>query len=211
MLENEYFKNKFRINSSRLANWDYGDDGYYFVTICTKDRICYFGDVADYKMILNRVGYIAKNYWRQIPKHFEHVKLDAFIVMPNHIHGIIVINKNKIINDEMPFIGFNNNENGRGCGRYYDGRDEALPRLYDDDHNHDGNNISPKPGSLPVIIGSFKSIVAKSIHKLNVDFCWQARYHDHIIRDQISLFKIRHYIQDNPRKWQDDRNFKKNN
>ena len=190
------FKNKYRIDSCRLKGWDYSWPGYYFVTICVKNRICHFGEVVDCKMVLNRFGYIAKNYYREIPKHFPHVKLDSFIVMPNHIHGIIVINKNKIINDEMPFIDFENNKPGRN---------EAMPRLYYDNGDN-GKNISPKSGSLPVIVGSFKSIVAKSIKKINIEFAWQARFYDHIIRNEKSLNNIRQYITDNPQNWWCDRN-----
>ena len=78
---------KYRIKSARLPNYDYGSNGYYFITICTKDRIKYFGEIINSKMVYNRVGYLAIKFWREIPQHFKHVETDAFIVMPNHSWG----------------------------------------------------------------------------------------------------------------------------
>lgn len=86
-----YFKNKYRIPSARLQAWDYANEGFYFVTICTKNRILHFGDVVDKKMVLSEMGMIADKCWMDIPKHFPFVNLDKYIVMPNHVHGIIVI------------------------------------------------------------------------------------------------------------------------
>ncbi|MCO6464736.1 MAG: hypothetical protein J5I52_11375, partial [Saprospiraceae bacterium] len=84
------FKNKYRIASTRLQHWDYGWNAAYFVTICTKNRICWFGNVADGGMVLSEIGEIAQKCWIEIVEHFPFVKLDAFIVMPNHVHGIII-------------------------------------------------------------------------------------------------------------------------
>ena len=87
------FQNKYRISSTRLQNWDYGWNAAYFVTICTQNREYYFGGIVDGKMHLSEIGALAHKYWPEIPGHFPCVKLGAFIVMPNHIHGIIVIDK----------------------------------------------------------------------------------------------------------------------
>ena len=89
----EKFKNKYRIPSARLQTWDYGWNGPYFVTICTQNRQHYFGDFANGEMQLSEMGVLAQKYWYEIPKHFSFVELDAFVVMPNHVHGIIIINK----------------------------------------------------------------------------------------------------------------------
>ena len=86
------FKNKYRIESCRLKGWDYSWPGYYFVTICIKDKICYLGEVRNYKMYLSDIGEITVKCWREIPKHFPFIILDEYIVMPNHIHGILMIN-----------------------------------------------------------------------------------------------------------------------
>ena len=83
------FLDKYRMESTRKPNWDYSSSGWYFVTICTQDRICWFGKIVDREMHLNELGEIANQYWLDIPKHFSNVKLGEFVVMPNHIHGII--------------------------------------------------------------------------------------------------------------------------
>jgi len=95
MFDKNLFKNRYKINSTRLKHWDYSNDGYYFVTICTKDRINYFGQIKNDEMILNKYGEIIKRCWQKIPNHFLNTKLDEYIVMPNHIHGIIIINNHK--------------------------------------------------------------------------------------------------------------------
>lgn len=99
------YKNKYRIESARLKGWDYGSPAHYFVTICTQNGIYFFGDVVKGKMVLSAIGEIADRFWKEIPEHFDNMKLDEYVIMQNHIHGII------IITDE-------------------DRRDEAMPRLY---------------------------------------------------------------------------------
>ena len=89
----EKFKNKYRIETTRLQNWDYGWNAAYFITICTHNREHYFGEIADGKIRISEIGEIAEKYWFEIPVHFPFVKLDAFVVMPNHIHVIIIIDK----------------------------------------------------------------------------------------------------------------------
>lgn len=88
----EKFKGKYRIKSARLENWDYSWGAMYFVTICTQNRKFYFGDIVNGEMILSEIGEIAQRCWLEISKHFTFVELNEFVVMPNHIHGIIIIN-----------------------------------------------------------------------------------------------------------------------
>ena len=90
--QNPLFKNKYRIPSTRVPNYDYSQNGYYFVTICTKNKTCDFGSVFGQRIILSPAGYIAKKCWTDIPKHFPHIDIDVFAIMPNHVHGIVVIN-----------------------------------------------------------------------------------------------------------------------
>jgi REP element-mobilizing transposase RayT len=89
----EKYKNKYRIPSARLRYWDYGANAAYFITICTKNKQIFFGSVSDNAMQLSKIGKIAEQCWQEIPDHFPFVELDAFVVMPNHVHGIIIINK----------------------------------------------------------------------------------------------------------------------
>ncbi|MBX3007840.1 MAG: transposase [Melioribacteraceae bacterium] len=86
------FKNTFRIESTRLASWDYSNPGWYFVTINTKNQIKYFGDVFQGEIVLNEFGIITERCWNEISQHFKNVELDYYVIMPNHIHGIIIIN-----------------------------------------------------------------------------------------------------------------------
>ncbi|UJH92816.1 hypothetical protein LZ575_10545 [Antarcticibacterium sp. 1MA-6-2] len=89
----EKFKGKYRSESARLPNWDYGSNAAYFITICTKDREHYFGEIIDSEMFMNKNGKIANECWLAVPDHFPFVKLGYHLVMPNHFHGIIIIDK----------------------------------------------------------------------------------------------------------------------
>ena len=85
------FQGRFRTTSSRLKDWDYSSDGWYFVTICTKDHVPFFGEARGGKVELSAVGKMASRMWEEIPCHHSFVDLDEFIIMPNHIHGVILI------------------------------------------------------------------------------------------------------------------------
>jgi len=176
------FKNKYRIETTRLRNWDYGWNAAYFVTICTRDRICFFGHVTNGKMILNDLGKIAETCWLEIPQHFPFVELGNHVVMPNHVHGIIIINKP---------------DDGRDGGRTI-----VTPR----------NRFGPQSHNLASIIRGYKTGVTKQARLLDKNFAWQSRFHDHIIRDNGSFERIARYIQNNPAQWQEnspyDKNFK---
>lgn len=95
----EKFKNKYRIPSARLQTWDYGNNGSYFITICTKNRDHLFGEMVDGidgpHMQLNEMGKLAEQFWTEIPARFPFIKLGNFVVMPNHFHGILIIDKPK--------------------------------------------------------------------------------------------------------------------
>ena len=89
------FKNQYRVQSTRLAGWDYSKIGCYFVTICVKDKQCCFGEIVDAKMNFSVIGKIANKFWLEIPEHFNNAALDAFVIMPNHLHGIDNISTKK--------------------------------------------------------------------------------------------------------------------
>ncbi len=178
------FKNKYRIESARLQNWNYGWNGKYFVTIVTKNREHYFGKIVNEKIHFSEIGKIANECWYAIPEHFPFVILDEFCVMPNHIHGIIVIN----------------NQNDNKC------RDVACNVSTDNVTNSKKmSDIAPKPGSLSTIIRSYKSAVTKSVNENNYTFGWQSRFYEHIIRNEKSLNRIRNYIRNNPNNWYNDK------
>jgi REP element-mobilizing transposase RayT len=176
------YKNKYRIESTRLPNYNYSANGYYFVTICTHKKFCYFGNIVDAQMQMSQVGKIAQKHWQDIPHHFNHVHIDEYVVMPNHVHGIIVINNP-------------NNVETRNFA--------SLPESSDK-----SNKFAPlKPGSLQAIIQAYKASVTRWCRKHDDDnFHWQSRFYEHIIRDQQSLNRIRQYIINNPLKWSEDVN-----
>jgi REP element-mobilizing transposase RayT len=185
------FQNRYRVGSTRHPAWNYADSGMYFVTICAEDRICYFGDIFNEEMHLNNSGRIAGQFWLEIPKHFPNVVLDEYVIMPNHIHGVIFIDNDGVQQNR---------------------RDETMPRLYTGytgEHPH-MSEISPQPGSLSVIVGSFKSACTKQIRLTIPRFAWQSRFYDHIIRNERELHDIRNYIYYNPAKWSIDRNHVEN-
>jgi putative transposase len=99
------FQNKYRIPSARLQTWNYGSNAAYFVTICTKNREFYFGEIADSKMVLSNRGIIADVFWHEIKSHSKGIILDEYVVMPNHIHGILIITENDQFDNVTPTIG----------------------------------------------------------------------------------------------------------
>lgn len=106
----EKYQNKYRIPSARLQTWDYGSNAPYFVTICTHGRECFFGNIVETPNLgvstkLSPIGQLAQKYWAEIPNHFPFVKLGAFVVMPNHVHGIIIIDKPGDLSVETPKLG----------------------------------------------------------------------------------------------------------
>lgn len=182
------FQNKYRIPTNRLRGYDYGSNGFYFVTICTKNRIPYFGEITaatnSPSQIPTRlqnvvetgncpslqptiIGQTAIKFWTEIPKHYPFVQLDEFVVMPNHIHGILFFN---------------------------------CPAK----NNWEPNKFAGQSKNLGAVIRAFKSTTKKYANQNNIEFEWQSRYHDRIIRNEKELNAIRQYIIDNPMKWNND-------
>jgi putative transposase len=171
-----------RKNSLRLGGYDYSQIGAYFVTMCTKDRDPLFGRTENELMQLSEFGEIASQCWKEIPERFPSVKLDEFTVMPDHLHGIIVIvDQASSMNESVP-----------------GGAIRESPRT---DRN---NPVWRRRMLLPKIIGRFKQNSAKQINILHSTQgipVWQRGYHDHIIHDAKSLCRIKQYIIANPCRW----------
>jgi putative transposase len=167
-----------RPNSLRLQGYDYGQAGVYFVTIVVKDRKHMFGEIVDETMMLNGAGDIVQNVWDDLPKHYINIELDEFIIMPNHVHGIIVIRQNTPITNHT-------------VGEVHEPplRQTALQR---------------RRMLLPKIMGRFKTVSAKQVNLLHDrpgQPVWQRGFHDRIIRDEAELNAVRTYIQTNPLRW----------
>jgi putative transposase len=181
------FNNRYRVKSARLQGWDYRNPGHYFVTINLKNREAYFGWNIDSEIILNKTGFVARKCWMDIPVHFPHALIDEFIVMPDHVHGIVVINGHT--HRDAPA----STRRDAAC---------CVSTGVTDVHTHmmDMDIQKPSPGSLSAIIRSYKSAVTKKCHEMGfVQFAWQARFYDRIIWDQDELDNVRKYIRDNPR------------
>jgi len=172
-------KGRFRNIPLRLANWDYRWNAAYYVTICTRNRKYFFGKVVKGEMQLSDIGVIAQQYWNDIPKHFSFVNANISVVMPNHIHGIIIIN-NDIVDS---FHETNLHPTNKHI------------------KNKKMSSISAKSGSLSVIIRLYKSSVTLQARKINDGFGWQRRYYDRIIRNNNEFDRIKRYIADNPKNW----------
>ena len=200
--ENLLYKNKYRIPSARLQHWDYGWNAAYFVTICTHNRQCFFGEISNGKMELSEMGKTATIYWMEIPDHFPFVNLGAFVVMPNHIHGIVVIDKPQTVNApipdpvETPNLGVSTNGVANGVTNNVA---NGVTNM------NDKNNDPWKPGTLGVIINQYKRKCTIESRKIDPEFAWQSRFHDHIIRDEKSYQNISQYIINNPANWDDDK------
>ena len=170
----KFYKNKYRVGSIRLKNWDYRSSAYYFVTISTKNRVCFFGDVINGEMKLSSIGKVASQYWREIPNHFPCVQLDAYVVMPNHVHGIIIIGN-------------------------VETQDFASLQK-----QREPNKFGPQSKNLASIIRGYKIGVKKWSTMNGITFAWQYRFYEHIIRNENDLYDIREYIANNPVKWTED-------
>ncbi len=172
--------------SVRLAGYDYGCEGTYFITICIHNRECLLGDIADGAMHLNEYGRIADAIWKQTPVLRPNVGLDAYVIMPNHVHGIVLIT-----ND------------GRRSATH-----TSVPSSPDTSR---GSNVWPLTSpsqTLGSIVRGFKSAVSSRITALRNDTSpiWQRNYHEHIIRNDADLDRIRSYIANNPLRWAEDEN-----
>jgi REP element-mobilizing transposase RayT len=203
-MKNEKFLNKYRIPSARLKHWDYRWGGAYLITICTKDRRPYFGKIEDGKMILSNLGVLADVCWHEIKNHHRNVELGEFVVMPNHIHGILIL-------DDHPNTGENDhaNVNGNGGGNGGDGNGNDHANV---ETGHALSLQVPQrrfqnigKNSISAMVGGYKAAVTKHANRLGLEFAWQTRFHDHIIRNAQAFETISLYIINNPMNWEKDK------
>ena len=259
------YKDTYRIDSPRLPNWDYCWQGIYFVTICTAQREHYFGEIENHRMVLSEIGKIAETEWTRTPqiRPDMNIALDAYCVMPNHFHGIIIIGENEYNRRDGAWRGGAFRDGAFRCCRdamhgvstasgtvtvtgidtasgtvtasgidtvtgvgtatgiitangtvTASGIDTATGIITAHDTithgditettNVNQNKFSPQRKNLSSVIRGFKSSVTTYARKHNIEFAWQARFYDHIIRDDKSFINIRQYIKNNPLNWRDD-------
>lgn len=173
--------------SIRLPGYDYTQPGGYYITIVTYDRENLFGDIRDGEMVYNEFGEILRDEWQKTASLRPYVELDAFCVMPNHFHGIIMINDDYC----------------RGTAR------RAPTEIITPTETYAPTEQFGKPinYSIPTIVRAYKSAVTKRINELRntpAAPVWQRNYYEHIIRNDIELTHIRNYIQNNPNHWETD-------
>lgn len=199
------FLNKYRIPSARWRNWNYADEAAYFITICTKEKKHFFGKVVDGEMQLSTAGKIAKQEWIKSKSLRPDMNLDMeiFQIMPNHIHGIIVIGRNKYNTSRDTMRGVSTGAIIEHSDTMHAVTTKSIQMI---ENNPPANNFGPQSNNLASIIRGFKSAVTMAVRKYLPDFSWQTRYHDHVIRDDNEFSRIAYYIFENPKNWDFDRN-----
>ena len=172
--------------STRLSGWDYSNPGRYFVTICTTERVPFFGQIHNGIIGLSAAGCIAWHVWRRIPKRFPGTLIDVCIVMPNHVHGILrILDMGKNVGETNWVSAGQPEDTGGVTG-------QKNPMIHE---RHLGR-----------VIQWFKGRCTYEIHQRNNwEFGWQSRYYDRIIRSEGELKRIREYIRDNPIHWKNDK------
>ena len=185
----------------RLPGWDYSGEGVYFITICCYERESFFGRLIDDKIILSEIGEMASGFWKEIPEHFNHVRLDEFVIMPNHIHGILILDYSLIgkynTMRESP-VGTRHGVSLQSYNINTVGSCHGMTLQPNGFHK----SSNPVKNSISVIINQYKSSLKRWCNKNGHNsFRWQSRFYDHIIREEDSIDLVREYIRSNPKNW----------
>jgi REP element-mobilizing transposase RayT len=190
-MSDEKYQNKYRIKSAR-AEWHDYNGGAYFITVCTTNREHYLGKIRDEQMDLSNTGkYLSENLQR-ITTHYPYAEIPLFVVMPNHWHAIVFIDANKTPQKSANMDNAHTDVAHQDVARHVSTGNENM------------KNIRAKQGWLSVVIGGVKSAVTKFARENSIDFAWQTRFDDRIIRDQNMMNKIAEYIENNVARWNDD-------
>ncbi|MEI8068064.1 MAG: transposase [Candidatus Shapirobacteria bacterium] len=191
----EKFADKYKLKSPRLLNWDYSSSGHYFITIKTLNNNKFFGKIINQKMALSRIGIITKN---ELLKTFEirqNIRLDEWIIMPDHIHLIIEIKKYHSV--ETHCVRLNNKNKCLNIGNEYLNKNN-IDLSTRDAHSASLQKMNIKSNQIiPNVIKLFKSSVKSICNQNNLFFAWQPRFYDEIIKSEAELNNIREYIKNN--------------
>lgn len=180
--------------SIRLQGYDYSQSGLYFITICTHDRLPLFGKIVDGEIQLNKLGIVAGEEWRKTEHMRAHIVLHEFVIMPNHVHGIIQLVGADCIRpdytrpDDIQF----------GCVQL--GRVQRAPTV-------PPTSMIQRAPTVGDVVRGFKSSVTKRLNAItgtSGQRIWQRNYYEHIIRNEDVYLKIADYIQTNPQRWETD-------
>ncbi len=197
----------------RLKDRDYSSEGIYFITICCRERKSFFGKIENKQMHSSDIGRIASQYWMEIPTHFPHVRLDEFTIMPNHLHGIIILDYSMVgtchgMSLPLPHDGSVGSRHGVALPAINDNTIESRHDISQPTFHKTNQFSKPIKNSVSVIVNQYKSSVKRWCNKNGFNnFSWQSRFYDHIVYDEWSIQNIRIYIKNNPSNWKDDELF----
>ncbi|MBP3466360.1 MAG: hypothetical protein J6K01_01950 [Paludibacteraceae bacterium] len=180
-MSSDLYRNKYRIPSAR-ATWHDYNGGAYFVTICTRDMEHYFGEIVSGEMNMTEIGEYVQQCIKNIPQHNTYANVPAFVVMPNHVHLIVIID----------------DENADSICRDVPWRVSTFGK------NETMQTIANQQGRLSTMIGGFKQSVTRYANANSISFAWQTRFHDRIIRDHDEMNRIAEYIENNVARWESD-------
>lgn len=180
-MSSDLFRKKYRIPSAR-ATWHDYNGGAYFVTICTRDMEHYFGEIVGGEMNMTEIGEYVQQCIKNIPQHNTYANVPAFVVMPNHVHLIVIID----------------DENADSICRDVPWRVSTFGK------NETMQTIANQQGRLSTMIGGFKQSVTRYANVNSISFAWQTRFHDRIIRDHDEMNRIAEYIENNVARWESD-------
>jgi putative transposase len=187
-MPSHYDPSKHHRRSIRLKGYDYTSAGAYFITICTHHRQPLFGEITNGAMQLSQFGQIVRSHWLKLPNHYPHVQLDEFIIMPDHVHGIL-----KISDPSGGAVG------AGLTNPFSDPIDRPIIKPAPT-----GTSPHPDRHGIPEIVRGFKTFSARRINQIRQTKgtpVWQRNYYERIIRDDRALHTIRRYIQTNPSNW----------
>ena len=200
------FKNKYRVESHRMPGWDYSGNGIYFITIVVQNRRCLFGEIINNEMKLNNFGIIVNDEWIKSAQIRRELFIDEFIVMPNHLHGIVII-KN---------MAGQSMELSRSLVETHCRASLCTVNSHRAEKNKSGQSkLYRKPKSISSFIAGYKSAVTTKCNNIlenqnkpvfdRYKRLWQKNYHDHIIRNEKEYWRIKNYILNNPQNWDEDK------
>ena len=197
------FNNKYRIPSARAQWWDYSGAGAYFITICTAHRIPFFGEIINARLQSTELAILAEKFWHEIPNQFNFIESGSFVVMPDHIHMILIINDDAIVETRL-------------IASLTLTPDQPIPQSDDETQLIASLRPRQKTGGItgqkkPMlnrniarVIRWYKGRCAFEMRKIHAEFGWQTRFYDHIIRNDDEYLRICHYIETNPENWEKD-------
>ncbi|MBQ7490966.1 MAG: hypothetical protein IJT51_10690 [Bacteroidales bacterium] len=195
-MSEEKFMNKYRIASTR-AQWHDYNGGKYFVTICTHGRKHYFGEISGGQMNLSEIGKYTNTVIQTTSTHNHYAEIPLYVIMPNHLHLIVVIDDDTI---GGIVVDINNGDFVETV--HAPSLQRRKQRWKNDIVDNKMQMVSHRKNKLSVVVGGIKFAVTKFAHENGIPFAWQTRFHDHIIRDTNEMNRIAKYIENNVAKWE---------